>query len=156
MILGIDCSFSKLGKVRTLLEQAKPDKIIELTANNTAEVIEEIKKTDGLLIATPVHWFNVPWQLKKLIEEMDTVPDEWPFEDKALSIITVCNEDGGELAGLMIAAPLLHMGFMLPPFSIVFHNTSMTGGEDNWQNEEIKFLIPRMKEWFSPPPPTRD
>ena len=147
MILGLDCSHSKQGKTRELLTRATPDTILELTAENTAEANEVIKQADGLLIATPVHWFNVPWVLKKLIDAMDTEPGVWPFEDTPLGVLTVCNEDGGEMAGLLIIGPLLHMGFFVPPFSLIFHNSGMQGGEDNWQNEEVLTIVARLREW---------
>lgn len=44
-ILGIDCSYSKLGKTRGLLNEAKPDLILELTGNNTSFVIKETLST---------------------------------------------------------------------------------------------------------------
>ena len=98
----------------------------------------KVLAADGLIIATPVHWFNMSVLTKRLIDEVFWRFSGKPYEidDMALGIIATCNEDGANQAIASIALPLNHCGLFVPPFGTLIHNTSMPGhGEDGWQND---------------------
>lgn len=99
---------------------------------------KKIRNADGLIIATPTHWFNVSILTKRLIDEVFWDFSDTPFELEGmpLGIIANCDEDGANQAIASIAMPLNHCGLFVPPFGTLIHNTSMPGhGENGWQND---------------------
>jgi multimeric flavodoxin WrbA len=105
-------------------------------------LLDLIKRADGLIFATPVHWFNVSSLMKTLIDEMSRLESpDFPLEGKVAGFIATCEEDGGMQACLQMAAPLIHMGCIIPPYGMVFKNTSIpTGGENGWQDRDFALL----------------
>jgi multimeric flavodoxin WrbA len=109
---------------------------------------EKVRAADGLIISTPVHWFNVSWITKRFIDEVfwDYSGKPWALRDRPVGIIAVCDEDGANQAIASIAMPLNHCGMFVPPFGTLIHNTKMPGhGEGGWQNkpEEIGYQVAR-------------
>ena len=105
-------------------------------------VQKKLLDADGLIIATPVHWFNVSVLAKRLIDEVfwDFSDEPYDLDGMPLGIIATCNEDGANQAIASIALPLNHCGLYVPPFGTLIHNIAMPGhGEHGWQNrpEEI-------------------
>lgn len=115
----------------TELEILRPDFSIKA-------VQRKLHDADGLIIATPVHWFNMSVLAKRLIDEVfwDFDDEDYELEDMPLGIIATCNEDGANQAIASIAMPLNHIGLYVPPFGTLIHNIAMPGhGEGGWQNK---------------------
>jgi len=102
------------------------------------ELILRIEAADGIIVATPVHWFNVSALTKALIDFLSATEYRgFSLEGKALGALASCEEDGGAQALSLIALPLLHLGFLIPPYSLVFHNRNMADkSEDRWQERD--------------------
>ncbi len=103
-----------------------------------AAVKEKILNSKALIIATPVHWFNVSTLIKRLLDEVfwELDGDPYPLEGRPLGIIATCNEDGANQAIASIAMPANHVGLYVPPFGTLIHNIAMPGhGEDGWQDD---------------------
>lgn len=149
MILGI-CGGKRGGKTDRLLKRAlksapcETDIIYLSWRTNYRKEIRRMIAADGLVLATPVHWYNVSKEMKALIDEMPDGP-RYPFDGKPVMFIAVCNEDGGQQAINSMMAPLNGMGFVVPPYAGVFHNTSIRGhGEVGWQLADIKDMGKRL------------
>ena len=122
-------------------------KILDLANDDTppmndSRIKDMLRKADGFIIATPVHWFNVSVLIKQFIDEAlyDFSDEPYELEGKPVGIIAVCNEDGGNQAIANIAMPLNHCGVFVPPFGTLFYNKSMPEhGEGGWQ-EEVEWI----------------
>ncbi len=105
---------------------------------SVAKMHEKILSCDGIIISTPVHWFNVSVHVKKFIDEVLWRFSGEPYEINGIpvGIIATCNEDGANQAISQIVMPLNHCGFYVPPFGTLIHNLSMPShGEDGWQDD---------------------
>ena len=137
--------------LKRALKEAKKDgvktKILDLANPDTppmddSRIKDMLRKADGFIIATPVHWFNVSVLIKQFIDMAlyDFSDEPYELEGKPVGIIAVCNEDGGNQAIASIAMPLNHCGVFVPPFGTLFYNKSMPDhGEGGWQ-EEVEWI----------------
>ena len=103
---------------------------------------EEILKTDGLILATPVYWLNMSSLMKNFLEKL-TVFELQGFkcEGKVAGFIATEEEEGGWQTILNMAGPLNHMGFIFPPYSMVFYKIKLSSkSEKNWMNKDINLL----------------
>jgi multimeric flavodoxin WrbA len=99
---------------------------------------KKLKKTSGVIFATPTHWFDMSIQIKAFIDFVFWDFAFEPFEmcGKPLGLIATCNDDGANQAMMNIASSLNHCGMFVPPFGMLFHNLAMpTHGLDGWQND---------------------
>lgn len=112
--------------------------IIVLSDNfDTPTIQKRLIEANGLIIATPTHWFNCSLLIKRLIDETfwDFSGEPYELEDMPVGIIAVCNEDGANQAISSIAIPLNHCWLFVPPFGTLIHNTRIpTHGESGWQD----------------------
>lgn len=101
-----------------------------------------LREADGMIFSTPVHWFNMSALMKALFDFMAPLeyPD-FPLEGKVAGLIATCDEDGGQQTLSLMAAPLVHYGFIIPPYGMVYHNNKATeGGEGGWQKKDFRLL----------------
>lgn len=96
---------------------------------------------DGVVIATPTYWFNVPGILKNFIDNLTQLEeDDFLLEGKVAGFI-VHSPQGGEIGALQaMALPLNHMGVVLPPYCCIFYR----GPQDDWVEQDCKDLAKRM------------
>ena len=142
-ILGLLGSENKngagIGLLARALKATKADtEIVYLSEMPSVEEMHrKILSCDGIIIATPVHWFNVSVHVKKFIDEVLWRFSCKPYEIEGIpvGIIATCNEDGANQAISQIVMPLNHCGFYVPPFGTLIHNLSTPShGEDGWQD----------------------
>lgn len=103
---------------------------------------ELLLRADGIIFSTPVNWFNMSTLMKALFDLMTPLefPD-FPLEGKVAGLIATCDEDGGQQALSLMAAPLVHYGFIIPPYGMVFHNNKVAAAsEGNWQSRDCRLL----------------
>jgi len=90
---------------------------------------EEILKADGLIIATPIYWYNVSPLVKNLVDRMTSFENmilhlnRSLCDGKTAGFIAVGADSGAimTLANLMIV--MNSMGFHVPPWAIAFHQS---------------------------------
>ncbi|MBL8705364.1 MAG: NAD(P)H-dependent oxidoreductase [Rhodospirillales bacterium] len=133
-------AYSLLGRALRAAERLGVGTDIEILESdfNAHAVGERMVKANGLIIATPVHWFNVSTLIKRFLDEVfwELDGEPYPLEGKPLGIIATCNEDGANQAIASIAMPANHVGLYVPPFGTLIHNIAMPGhGEDGWQDD---------------------
>ena len=106
----------------------------------------KIRNSDGLIFATPVHWFNVSASMKNFIDWLTTLEvGNFYLEGKPVAILTTCEEDGGQKAINDITAPLMHHGAIFYPYSSLFFNINMNkNSENNWMNTDLELLAKNM------------
>jgi len=109
--------------------------------------LKHLRGFDGLILATPVHWFNASALMQQFLADLTfagCADSPWVLEGKAASFIAVCSEDGGQQAISAMMVPLNFMGIVIPPWAGVFQNESMRGGQDKWQRLDVPRLGRRL------------
>lgn len=108
-------------------------------------VFEKIYWADGVIFASPTHWFNISSLMKVLIDFMTKrEAPNFPFAGKCAAFLVSCEEDGGQAAISSLAAPLCHLGFSIPHFCMLFHNSSARSSEFDWQNIDLGKIGPNL------------
>ena len=103
------------------------------------KVVKEILRADGVIFATPVHWFNMSSRLLALLSWLATTTDapDYALEGKVAAVMAVCEEDGAQSANEKMVSALIHLGFIIPPFCTYFFNKSSAHkSEGGWQLED--------------------
>jgi hypothetical protein len=98
---------------------------------------------DGMFIATPTYWYNVPAMLKAFIEQLS--PDDVKLSRKQRKLaLAVYSPEGGELGVFTaVVAPLNMMGF-----SLIGNGYAWCDGteDDVWWKEEIEWMAGEFSE----------
>ena len=110
------------------------------------EVNLEIQKltleTDGIFIASPTYWYNVPSKLKAYLECLPNIEDRL-YERSRPICVAVHAPEGGELGVLQaILLPMNMMGFWIPNNGYAYYRN--TKYDDGWAFDEIKSMPDRM------------
>lgn len=113
--------------------------------------IKDIKKSDGMVIATPTYWFNMPGQLKNFIDVL-TEYINWDendvlLEDKLLGILAVA--PGGGATSLLenLALTLNTMGMIILPYSLMFFGSQdLPENPNGWCRRHIRELAKQFKD----------
>ncbi|RLG84048.1 MAG: flavodoxin family protein [Thermoprotei archaeon] len=90
---------------------------------------EKILRAQGLIIGTPIYWYNVSGILKNFIDRLTSMENmivhigSSLLDGKVAGFIAVGNDSGSieVLAQLMIT--LNSMGALIPPWAIAYHHT---------------------------------
>jgi multimeric flavodoxin WrbA len=118
---------------------------------------DAIKKCDGLIIATPVHWYNVSVLIKRLLDEVFEDFDEEELDGKPFGVIATCNEDGANQALASIVMPLNGYGLLLPPYCALIHNLTIVSVLEKldlkrrkwfeWQDKDVEHIGKEVTEY---------
>ncbi len=104
--------------------------------DDAREIFYAIDRSIGLVIVSPIYWFNVPGPLKSLIDRLTSFENEIfisgrsRLEGKVAGFVVVGNDTGSiaVLQNLMIT--MNSMGMIIPPWAIAYH----AGEEDPFKN----------------------
>jgi len=107
-----------------------------------ASLFRLLRAADGIILATPVNWFNVSALMKNFIDQLTAF--EWKsfaLEGKVAGFIATEEEDGGMQAILDMVAPMSHLGLLIPPYATVFYNIKMSRrSEGQWMKKDARLL----------------
>jgi len=112
------------------------------TPEGLGELFKLLELADAVIFSTPVYWFNMSALMKAFIEHMTALENRgFVCEGKVAGLIATCEEDGGQSALSLMAAPLVHMGFLLPPYAMLFYNKNMAEkSEADWQTKDAALI----------------
>jgi multimeric flavodoxin WrbA len=97
-------------------------------------------ESDGVFIASPTYWYNVPATLKAYIECLTNIEDEL-YERSRPICLAVHSPEGGELGVIQsILLPMNMMGFWIPENAYAYYR----GKQDDWAWEEVNGMPGRM------------
>ncbi|MBI2023989.1 NAD(P)H-dependent oxidoreductase [Candidatus Giovannonibacteria bacterium] len=118
---------------------------------NTLKFFEHMRKFDGYVFASPVHWLAPSSLMKILIDNLTyfEAPD-FPLQGKVFGVVTHCCEDGGFQAGAHILSVLNNIGLVSPPYGLVLRNRNIERNEDTewmWQDTALlgKNIVKQIK-----------
>jgi multimeric flavodoxin WrbA len=84
-------------------------------------ILQKFLHSDAIIFATPVYWFSPSALLKTLIERLTSLENVGKMLDgKVAGLLATYEEDGATMALLSLVGALLEMGFLFPPYSLVF------------------------------------
>lgn len=147
-VLGINGSPNKDGRgvgfLKIALEQAEREgaKIQLVHLADRKDIVPLLKKADGVVFSTPVHWFNMSTLMKEFIDSLTPLEyPAFPLEGKVAGFIATCDEDGGMQAISQMLAPLNHLGFVIPAYATVFRNLRIeANSEGEWMVKDLRLL----------------
>ncbi len=100
------------------------------------EIYGLIEESDGIIIATPIYWFNVSGVVKNLVDRMTAFENmihhvgRSLVEGKAAGVIAVGNEQGGAMVTANLLLTLNSMGFAIPPWGFAYYTDKGDALED--------------------------
>ncbi|MBI4087079.1 flavodoxin family protein [Candidatus Kaiserbacteria bacterium] len=115
----------------------------------------EILRSDALVLATPVYWANMSAVMKNFIEHLTPLEsDGFHLEGKLAAVIAASkeNEGGVEMAAMAMVAPLMQMGMLMPPNSVMWYPGQWMGGRTDytdWAKREAPEVGRSMVELIS-------
>jgi len=95
------------------------------------EIYREILDADGIIIATPIYWYNVSGVLKNFIdritvfENMINIEGRSWVEGKVAGVIAAGNDSGCISVISNLYAVLNSMGFAIPPWALAYKNNML-------------------------------
>lgn len=108
----------------------------------TRRLWSEIEKADGIVFATPTHWFG-PSSLLKIFVDNLTYWEIAGFklEGKVVGVISHCWEDGGFTTARDLMGIFNTMGAIIPPYAIVMRNKHLQKNkETEWMWKDTQLL----------------
>ncbi|KKW19311.1 MAG: NADPH-dependent FMN reductase [Parcubacteria group bacterium GW2011_GWA2_51_10] len=141
--LAVNGSPHKDGRLAIMLAK------LEVPTAHLSDGIEgayqAILKSDPVVFATPVMWFNMSALMKELLERIPESEEDFPCYDKTAYFFAMCDEDGAQQTiGLMMSATN-HMGFSIPRHASYIYNNKMADKSENlWQLKAIDELKNRL------------
>jgi len=108
------------------------------------EILELLVKSDGIVFATPVYWFNMSGLMKNFMDRLTSLATRgYKLEGKVGVFIAASKEDEGgkTLASIIMASTMNHLGLLIPPYSIMFYpgkEKTVENGKNVWIDWELK------------------
>lgn len=110
---------------------------IESTNDDRAKLQKRVLAADGIVFATPTHWFNVSSLMKLFIDRLTSLEDyNFLLEGKVAGFISYGPQGGGVNAAMNMLMVANQMGMLTPPYGTIFDE----GRQDKWTKEGLKLL----------------
>ena len=114
----------------------KPDK-------ETLRILKILETADGIVFATPTHWFS-PSSLMKLLVDNLTYWEEvekFKMENKVVGVVAHSWEDGAFTAARDLIGVLNTMGAVVPPYAINMRNKYLKKNQETeWMWNDMELL----------------
>jgi len=99
-------------------------------------VYEKVMRSDGVIVATPIYWYNVSGPVKNFIDRL-TVFENMIFidgrswvEGKVAGFIAMGNDTGAIAVIQNLMAVFNSMGFAIPPWALAYYTSTGDALED--------------------------
>jgi multimeric flavodoxin WrbA len=105
------------------------------------EIYKILLKSDAIIFASPIYWFNVTGLMKNFIDRLTCLEcSGFMLEGKIAGFISVSKEDeGGNIVPSMLMASILnHMGLIIPPYAMMYYPAFE--GDWNWSVKDLDLL----------------
>lgn len=84
-------------------------------------IVNKMLLSDGIIFASPVHWFSVSSLMKTLIDRLTSLENrEKYFDGKVAGFVAVAEEDGAINTIVHMVSVFNFMGFLIPPYAFVY------------------------------------
>ncbi len=93
-------------------------------ADAMAGLFQKIIWADAVVIGSPVYWYSVSGLTKTFIDRLTPLENKEKYLDgKPCGLLAVAEDEGSVAAFAPIAVAMSWMGFVIPPYGIVYDNT---------------------------------
>ncbi|MEO0140967.1 MAG: flavodoxin family protein [candidate division WOR-3 bacterium] len=93
-------------------------------ADAMAGLFQKIIWADALAIGSPVYWYSVSGLTKTFVDRLTPLENKEKYLDgKPCGLLAVAEDEGSIAALAPLAAALSWMGFIIPPYGLVYDNT---------------------------------
>jgi multimeric flavodoxin WrbA len=105
------------------------------------EIYKILFKSDAIIFASPVYWFNVSGLMKNFIDRLSCLEcSGFMLEGKIGGFIADSkeNEGGNIVPPMLMASVLNHMGLIIPPYAMIYYPAFEEGW--NWSVKDLDLL----------------
>lgn len=109
-------------------------------------ILEKLKTADGIILASPVHWFTMSAAMKNLLDWCVLLEEGWPLNGKPVGFGACGDTDGGQDTVSAMAQVMAHLRCAIPADAMFFRNTSITkrgvpsGCEQEWMVKDAPLV----------------
>lgn len=110
---------------------------IEKTRDDMSKLQRLALRADGIVFATPTHWFNVSSLMKLFLDRLTSL-EHYGFllEGKVAGFLVYGPQGGALNAAMLLVMTANHMGMVIPPYAAIFDE----GRGDKWIKKEYDVL----------------
>ncbi|OGE88376.1 MAG: hypothetical protein A3J07_01090 [Candidatus Doudnabacteria bacterium RIFCSPLOWO2_02_FULL_49_13] len=110
---------------------------LEKSQDDMAELVKQILRADGVIFATPTHWFHVSSLMKLFIDRLTSLEHyNFLLEGKTAGVITYGPQGGALNSAMNLLMILNQWGMSVPPYGTLFDE----GRQDKWFARDLKLL----------------
>lgn len=115
---------------------------IERTKDDMPKLQKLVLEADGVIFATPTHWFNVSSLMKLFLDRLTSLEHyNFLMEGKVAGFITYGPQGGALNAAMALIIFANQMGMVIPPYATIFDE----GRGDSWaMRKEHELLAKNM------------
>jgi multimeric flavodoxin WrbA len=114
---------------------------LEKTKDDMQKLQKLILQADGVVFATPTHWFHVSSLMKLFLDRLTSLEHyNFLLEGKVTGFITYAPQGGGVNAAMNMMMITSQMGMLVPPYATVFDE----GRNDKWLKPALGLLAKNM------------
>lgn len=116
---------------------------LEKTKDDMAKLQKIVLEADGIVFATPTHWFNVSSLMKLFLDRLTSLEHyDFLLEGKVAGFIVYGPQGGGVNTAMDLMMITNQMGMISPPYAGIFDE----GRNDKWIKPVLKLLAKNMLE----------
>lgn len=121
---------------------------VEKTRDDMPKLQRLALQADGIIFATPTHWFNVSSLMKLFIDRLTSLEHHsFLLEGKVAGFIVYGPQGGALNAAMLLTMTANNMGMVIPPYSSIFDE----GRGDKWIKKEYdvlaKNILQQIRAW---------
>lgn len=114
---------------------------IEKTQDDMPKLQRLALRADGIIFATPTHWFNVSSLMKLFLDRLTSLEHyNFLLEGKVAGFVVYGPQAGALNAAMLLTMTANHMGMAIPPYAAIFDE----GRDDKWIKKEYDVLAKNM------------
>jgi multimeric flavodoxin WrbA len=133
-----DLNILSLAKAAKDPELDTPDK---MKSDDMGALLKEVQNADGIVFATPVHWFGPSSEMKIFLDRLTPLENAgFLLEGKVSGFIAYGNEEGRVNTLMGLSAATNHMGMFSPPYAMVY----LSDEKSSWAEKDIILLAHNM------------
>lgn len=111
------------------------------TADDMPELEKSVLAADGVVFASPTHWFNVSSRMKLFLDRLTSLEDyNFLLEGKVAGFVVYGPQGGALNCAMLMTMVANHMGMVIPPYAAIFDE----GRKDDWLDKEYEILAKNM------------
>lgn len=134
----VDLAKAKMGLPSGVYGKKDALYIPERRDDDVEDIRTLVRRSDGIIIATPVYWFSHSSLIQRLLEHLTVLEDYGELEGKVAGIITTEEEEGGSLVIAQIMMSLTHFGMIIAPYAGIFSRGP--GRDPKWVRQDVRDL----------------